>query len=91
MSAPSNLEAMAHAACLYVCSGTETCRCTACEHILAALRRVQRETVERACAAVCWRCEGGELLNPKTLMHYDDTNECGRIRAAFAEPGKEGK
>lgn len=56
----------------------------------AIIAKSVRETVEKACRAICWRCRNGDPLGPHGVSHkYDEYSfaECDAkpIREAFTE------
>ena len=104
MSATPDLEAMARERCVWFRTGRvrphedEIQKNCICRELESFAERVQRETVERACAAVCDLCSTGWNMSPKWPNEYHISDSGGHykcvahpIRAAFAEPGKEGE
>ena len=106
MSAPPDLEAKARDACdkLAFHSGMRPGyrhdpACMWCASLIAFAERVQRETVERcetivkdACPCTCISAYTDRgMVAPDCFKHQACYDAADAIRAAFAEPGKEGK
>ena len=103
---PPDLEAMARETCVVLNNLNHDDeiphgRCADCQTLLVFAQRVQRETVEQACAAVPTNWVDPILSGPNSPLRIGHQWGCREIehviqaieraiRAAF-EPGKEGK